>query len=107
MQWRSAAGKSILFIIGTISRLWSSARYVFARGFETWSKTVAVLSGYTIGAHTEKGVIIPYAADFEILYIGDISEDICVKAPEQIKIISKRNYSVRNNQGLLLITIFD
>ena len=83
------------------------SRYVFARGFETWFKTVAVLSGYTIGAHTEKGVIIPYAADFEILYIGDISENICVKAPEQIKIISKRNYSVKNNHGLLLITIFD
>lgn len=83
------------------------SRYVFARGFETWSKTVAVLSGYTIGAHTEKGIIIPYAADFEILYIGDISENICVKAPEQIKILSKKNYSVKNNNGLLLITIFD
>lgn len=83
------------------------SRYVFARGFETWSKTVAVLSGYTIGAHTEKGIIIPYAADFEILYIGDISENICVKASEQIKILSKKNYSVKNNNGLLLITIFD
>lgn len=83
------------------------SRYVFARGFETWFKTVAVLSCYTIGAHTEKGVIIPYAADFEILYIGDISKNICVKAPEQIKIISKKNYSVKNNNGLLLITIYD
>lgn len=83
------------------------SRYVFARGFETWFKTVAILSGYTIGAHTEKGVIIPYAVGFEILYIGDVSEDICIKAPEQIKIISKRNYSVKNNHGLLLITIFD
>lgn len=83
------------------------SRYAFARGFETWFKTVAVLSGYTIGAHTEKGVIIPYAADFEILYIGDISENICVKASEQIKILSKKNYSVKNNNGLLLITIFD
>lgn len=78
-------------------------RYVFARGFETWFKTVAILSGYTIGAHTEKGVIIPYAVGFEILYIGDVSEDICVKAPEQIKIISKRNYSVKNNYGLLSV----
>ena len=83
------------------------SRYVFARGFETWFKTVAILSGYTIGAHTEKGVIIPYAVGFEILYIGDVSEDICIKAPERIKIISKRNYSVKNNHGLLLITIFD
>ena len=78
-------------------------RYVFARGFETWFKTVAILSGYTIGAHTEKGVIIPYAVGFEILYIGDVSEDICVKASEQIKIISKRNYSVKNNYGLLSV----
>ena len=64
------------------------SRYSFARGYDTWLNTVAVLPDRVIGGYRHGNEIIPFSDDFNTLYIGNIADDLVIKVPHNVRIIA-------------------
>ena len=64
------------------------SRYSFARGYDTWLNTVAVLPDRVIGGYRHGNEIIPFSDDFNTLYIGNIADDLEIKVPHNVRIIA-------------------
>lgn len=78
------------------------SRYVFARGYDTWLTTVAVLPDRVIGGYWKGNAIIPFMDDFTTLYIGDIAEGFSIRAPRHVHIVSDPRITVSGEDVLYI-----
>ncbi len=81
------------------------SRYVFARGYDTWLKTVAVLPDRILGGCLCGDEIVPFEEGFTTLYIGDVTGSFTLRASARTRIISAKRVRITGS-AVLRITVY-